>query len=61
VRDYVQAINKPDELERIKKENSRFAECKEFVPKMKCYTLCPEINDDGEFRLTSVDWRDCGP
>lgn len=61
VRDYVAAINKPGELERIKKESSRFSECKEFIPKMKCYTLCPEISDDGEFREISVDWRDCGP
>jgi len=61
LRRYVEALNKPDELERLKKENSRFSECKEFVPKLRCYTLCPEIDDNDEFRSTSVDWRDCGP
>lgn len=61
LRDYVEALSKAGELKRLQEKNSRFSECKQFTPKLKCYTLCPEITDDGEFRSTSVSWSDCGP
>jgi hypothetical protein len=61
LQDYVEGLSKPEELKRLQERNSKFSECKEFAPKLKCYTLCPEITDEGEFRSTSVNWRDCGP
>ena len=63
---YAKALN--DELAKtgsaiIKKLvgiDSDFAKCKKFTPRVDCYTLCPSIDDDGEFRAVSVDWdEDC--
>jgi hypothetical protein len=40
-------------------KRSDFAKCKRFEPKLRCYTLCPEVNDEGEYRETSARWDDC--
>jgi hypothetical protein len=58
-RSYADALNQPDELKRLQQENSSFSQCKQFTPRLKCYTLCPEITDDGEFRSASAYWSDC--
>ncbi len=57
-RDYADALNNdPKQLEKLKNEKSAFRDCKRFVPIVMAYTLCPEINDEGEFRSVSVSWR----
>ncbi len=38
---------------------SDFSKCKEFRPKLKCYTLCPPVNDESEWTEPSVSWSDC--
>jgi hypothetical protein len=38
---------------------SDFAKCKRWERRLKCYTLCPEVNDEGEYREGSVSWSDC--
>jgi hypothetical protein len=38
---------------------SDFAKCKEWRPKLRCYTLCPDVNDEGEHRENSARWDDC--
>jgi hypothetical protein len=38
---------------------SDFGKCKLWKPKLKCYTLCPDVNDEGEFREESARWDDC--
>lgn len=40
-------------------KNSDFAKCKRFEPKLRCYTLCPDVNDEGEYREGSARWDDC--
>jgi hypothetical protein len=65
-RRYVQELN--EELKKpgsglIKKlidTRSDFAKCKAFVGRVDCYKLCPEINDENEFREVSAYWsKDC--
>jgi hypothetical protein len=37
-----------------------FAKCKNFEGRVDCYKLCPDINEDNEFREIRVDWKkDC--
>jgi hypothetical protein len=60
---YIRELN--DELKRpdssvIKKlidTDSDFAKCKLFVAQVDCYKLCPDVNEDGEYREVSVSWR----
>jgi len=40
-------------------KRSDFAKCKEWRAKVRCYTLCPEVNDEGEYRENSARWDDC--
>ena len=40
-------------------KRSDFGKCKRFEPRLKCYTLCPEVNDEGEYREGSARWDDC--
>ena len=58
-RGYADALNNnPQELEKLKNDKSAFKNCKSFVPKVRLYKLCPEIDDNGEFRSVSVSWRE---
>lgn len=66
-RRYVDQLNKElkkTDSELIKKLidiKSDFAKCKRFESRIDCYKLCPDINEDNEFRDTRADWRtDCG-
>lgn len=57
-RGYADALNNsPEELQKLKNEKSAFQSCKKFVPIVMVYKLCPEIDDNGEFRSVSVNWR----
>lgn len=40
-------------------KRSDFAKCKRFEQRLRCYTLCPEVDSEGEFREPSVRWEDC--
>jgi len=36
-----------------------FSRCKRFEPKLRCYTLCPDIDDDSGYSEGSARWEDC--
>jgi hypothetical protein len=40
------------------KKDGDFAKCTSFQPRVDCYTLCPDIDQSGEFRATSPRWRE---
>jgi hypothetical protein len=40
-------------------KRSDFGKCKRWERRLRCYTLCPEIDAEGEFREPSVRWEDC--
>ena len=44
-------------LQALIAKDSKFKEVKTFTPMFALYRLCPEFNDDGEFKEASVDWR----
>lgn len=50
---------KPSVLEDLIRVNSRFSSCKNWRPRLMCYTLCPQINEEGEYIEGSVSWRSC--
>jgi hypothetical protein len=47
-----------DVIKRLIDSNSDFARCKQFEPRVDCYHLCPDIDEDGKFRHESVSWRE---
>jgi len=49
----------PGMLEDLIKVNSRFASCKNWHARLMCYTLCPQINEEGEYIEGSVSWASC--
>lgn len=62
VRDLNEQLKKPgsDVIKKLIDRKSDFAKCKSFEGRIDCYKLCPEINDEGEFREVRADWkRDC--
>jgi hypothetical protein len=61
VRKYVAELNeKGDAFDALVKKDSDFAKCTRFDSRVDCYKLCPDIDEDGEFRSTSPRWReDC--
>jgi len=62
VRGYVTDLNdelrKPssDVIKNLIDKRSDFGRCKKFESRVDCYKLCPEINDDNEFREVRADW-----
>jgi hypothetical protein len=48
-----------DVMKRLIDKKSDFARCKRFEAKLKCYSLCPDVNDDSEYREGSASWSDC--
>jgi hypothetical protein len=55
-------LKKPnsDIIKKLINTRSDFAKCKKFELQVDCYKLCPDINDDNEFREVRADWkRDC--
>jgi hypothetical protein len=43
-------------IKKLVDKRSDFAKCKKFEPRVDCYKLCPEINDENDFRDTRADW-----
>lgn len=55
-------LKKPssDVIKKLIDTKSDFSKCKSFEFRVDCYTLCPDINEDNEFRDARVDWqKDC--
>jgi len=50
---------KPSVLDDLTRANSRFASCKRFQRRLMCYTLCPQVDDEGDYREGSVSWTSC--
>lgn len=38
-------------------KRSAFSSCKSFKYRVDCYTLCPEIDENGEFQKAAASWR----
>lgn len=50
-------LNNPSKRQDLDKRSSSFPTCpKQFDIRVDCYTLCPEIDDDGNFKSTSTSW-----
>ncbi len=45
---------------RLVKQDGAFADCEGFKSRVHCYTLCPEIGENGEFIEASPTWRKNG-
>lgn len=61
-RELNEQLMKPDSdvIKELIRKKSDFARCKRFEGRVDCYKLCPEINDEDEFREIRVDWKkDC--
>jgi hypothetical protein len=58
---YAEELNKKgDAFNNLVKKDGDFAKCTKFERRVDCYKLCPDIDDDGEFRAASPRWReDC--
>jgi hypothetical protein len=62
VRNLNEQLAKPgsEVIKKLIDRKSDFAKCKSFRGQVDCYKLCPEINEDNEFREIRADWkRDC--
>jgi hypothetical protein len=56
---YANELNKKgDAFDALVKKDGDFAKCTEFKPRVDCYKLCPDIDDDGELRAASPRWRE---
>jgi hypothetical protein len=56
---YAAELNrKGDAFNSLVKKDSDFAKCTRFETQIDCYTLCPDINDNGEFRSAAPRWRE---
>jgi hypothetical protein len=54
---YVDELNRKGKaFEALVKKDSDFARCAEFERRVDCYTLCPDIDANGELRATRPDW-----
>jgi Restriction endonuclease fold toxin 9 len=49
---------KGDAFDALVKKDGNFAKCTSFKPRVDCYKLCPDIDQDGEFRAASPRWRE---
>jgi hypothetical protein len=49
----------PNRRDELNAKDADFKRCTTFEKKMECYRLCPEIDDDGNFREASVYWNNC--
>ena len=47
-------------IKKLIETKSEFGNCERFEQQVDCYTLCPEIDDNDEFREVRADWdTDC--
>jgi hypothetical protein len=51
--------DKSDMLKRLFDKSSKFKGCKRWEYKLKCYSLCPDIDEEGRYREGTVSWSDC--
>jgi hypothetical protein len=58
-RELEKGADKSDVLKKLFDRSSKFKDCKRWEYKLKCYSLCPPIDDEGEYREGSVSWSDC--
>jgi hypothetical protein len=58
---YTTALNSGGkEFEELVSKDSKFKGCKgKFRRRVACYKFCPEIDDEGQVRSTSVGWDFC--
>jgi len=57
---YARSLNEdPREREKLIEKSSNFRSCQKFSWRVMCYTLCPEFDDEGQFRSVSVRWDSC--
>jgi hypothetical protein len=55
--DYTADLNKDNDFNSLVQKDSKFAPCKGvFKAVVMCYNSCPEITDDGEMHLRSIEW-----
>ena len=56
--DLNEELKKPssDVIKKLIDAKSDFAKCKRFEWRVDCYKLCPEVNEDNEFREVSAYW-----
>ena len=57
-------LNQDEGFDTVAEEDSNFKEnfskCKgKFKARVDCYHYCPEVDDDGNLRSTSLDWVTC--
>jgi hypothetical protein len=59
VRELNDELKKPDSsvIKKLIDTKRDFEKCKRFEAQVDCYRLCPDVNEDGEFREVSVSWR----
>lgn len=51
-------ISNPDKRKELDGKSSSFASCpQKFDTRVDCYKLCPDIDEDGNFRSVSASWR----
>jgi hypothetical protein len=57
LRDYKQGLeNNQSKRQDLNNKSSSFATCSSFETRVDCYTICPQIDSDGNFRSTSTEW-----
>jgi hypothetical protein len=57
LRDYKDGLeNNASKRQDLNNKNSAFATCQSFETRVDCYRLCPEIENDGNFRSRSAEW-----
>jgi len=56
---YNAILSNPSKREELNNRHSDFKKCEKFEKRMECYTLRPEIDDEGNYRSTSVSWNSC--
>ena len=58
-RETAKGSDKSDMLKRLFERSSKFKSCKRWEYKLKCYSLCPDTDEEGRCREGSVSWSDC--
>jgi len=57
VKKYAEELNQhKTAFTKLIEKNSKFAQCKSFQTRIDCYTLCPDIDSNGNFQAVSASW-----
>jgi hypothetical protein len=51
--------DKSDIMKALINKRSDFAKCKQWKWELRCWTLCPDVNDEAEHREDGVRWGSC--